>query len=302
MERQTETQDPPLGDIDTARLDQLIAMARDEDLGTSGDITSAIATLPPTAVATVRPRCCGTLCGGAIAERILQAFDGDLSFTALVPDGNLVDPDTPVARISGPTAGLLTAERTLLNFMQRLSGIATTTRQYVDAIAHTAARTYDTRKTAPGWRDLDKYAVRCGGGHNHRHGLHDAILIKDNHLVQTSTQTLSATLFHMLNAATELPHVPDFVEVEVDSLTQLDAVFDVVGIDVILLDNFSIEDLQEAVRRRDALNLKDRVALEASGGIDLHTVRAIAESGVDRIAIGALTHSAPALDLGLDIA
>jgi nicotinate-nucleotide pyrophosphorylase (carboxylating) len=195
---------------------------------------------------------------------------------------------------------VLTVERTLLNFLQRLCGVATRTRAFVDAVAGTGAQILDTRKTIPGWRVLDKYAVRCGGGRNHRIGLFDAILIKDNHLAAFAPNRVAAGVHELLNRAAALNPPPKFVEVEVDTLDQAEQLFDVVGIDIILCDNFSLADLRRAVELRDARNLRGKVRLEASGGVDLSSVRAIAETGVDCISVGGLTHSTPALDLALD--
>lgn len=159
-------------------------------------------------------------------------------------------------------------------------------------------RVLDTRKTLPGWRELDKYAVRCGGGENHRFGLYDAILIKDNHLAGVPVERLAGTLFEMLN---QRPESAEFVEVEVDSLDQLREVLKVVDVDIVLLDNFSLEQMREAVEIRDAAGLTNKLNLEASGGVSLETIGEIAATGVDRISVGALTHSAPSLDIGLDI-
>ena len=195
---------------------------------------------------------------------------------------------------------ILSAERVLLNFLQRLCGIATLTGSFVDAAAGTDAAIYDTRKTAPGWRVLEKYAVRCGGGRNHRRGLFDAVLIKDNHLAGVDPDRLAGTVFEMLNRLSTSDAKPAFVEVEADSPDQVEALLTVVGIDVVLLDNFSVENLREAVATRDRLGLGGKVALEASGGVTLETVTAVAETGVDRISIGALTHSPRAIDLSLE--
>ncbi|GAG51454.1 unnamed protein product, partial [marine sediment metagenome] len=169
------------------------------------------------------------------------------------------------------------------------------------AVAGTKAKIYDTRKTVPGWRQLDKYAVRCGGGSNHRMGLHDAILVKDNHLAKIETNELATAAFEMIDEAAKLTPPPEFVEFEVDTMEQLDELLQVSGIDVILLDNFAIERMRKAVARRDKAGLTSKVELEASGNIDLNNVGAVADTGVDRIAVGAITHSAPALDLGMEI-
>jgi nicotinate-nucleotide pyrophosphorylase (carboxylating) len=198
-----------------------------------------------------------------------------------------------LATARGPIPSLLTAERTALNFLQHLSGIATQTRRYVDAIAGLPARILDTRKTLPGWRLLEKYAVRCGGGHNHRTGLYDGILIKDNHLAAIG----KASVREAVRLARGGPFGQLPVEIEVDTLAQFDEAL-AVGPDIVLLDNMTAEQMREAVRRRNAAAPK--VLLEASGGVNLTTVRTIAETGVDRISVGALTHSAPALDIALD--
>ncbi len=190
---------------------------------------------------------------------------------------------------------ILAFERTALNFLQHLSGVATLTARFVDAVAGTKATILDTRKTLPGWRLLEKYAVRCGGGRNHRIGLYDAILIKDNHLAHFVHR--GDPIAAAVSAARSQASPGTTVEVEVDSLDQLDKALRCRP-DIILVDNFDLDRLREAVRRRDAV--PPRIPLEASGGINLETVRAIAETGVDRISVGALTHSAPALDIGLD--
>jgi nicotinate-nucleotide pyrophosphorylase (carboxylating) len=200
---------------------------------------------------------------------------------------------------------LLTAERTALNFLQHLSGVATQTRRFVDVVGPLPCRLLDTRKTLPGWRLLEKYAVRCGGGHNHRVGLFDGILIKDNHLASLGRGPAAVT--QAIQAAKELLEKQGLagaagtdrpeLEVEVDDLDQLDAAL-AAGPDVVLLDNMSLDDLREAVRRRNAV--APGVQLEASGGVNLATIRGIAGTGVDRVSVGALTHSAPALDIALD--
>ncbi|MFO0974023.1 MAG: carboxylating nicotinate-nucleotide diphosphorylase [Phycisphaerae bacterium] len=211
-----------------------------------------------------------------------------------------VSAGTVVAELAGPTGAMLAAERTLLNFVQRLSGIATLTARFVAAAAGTPAGIFDTRKTLPGWRDLDKYAVRIGGGCNHRHGLYDAVLLKDNHLAGVPAGRIGLVVFELLGGLATLPRRPDFVEVEIDAPESLPELLKVVGVDVILLDNFTRAQLADAVALRDRLGLKGRVALEASGGVTLAEVADVARTGIDRIAIGALTHSAPALDIGLD--
>lgn len=281
----------------------LATLARDEDLGpTQTDLTSQL--LPDTANAEyqILIKQNGVFAGQAIAQTILHVFDESLNihWHESTTDGLIINnPPHAVGTITGPRAEILTAERTLLNFLQRLSGIATATRQFVDTVAHTNAKIYDTRKTIPGWRHLEKYAVRCGGGHNHRFGLHDAVLIKDNHLAGIPTDRLAAHVFQMLNSVDNLPAKPTFIEVEVDILQQFEQLLDIVGINIILLDNFSIQDMTIAVQMRNDRNLQDKLELEASGGITLDTVRQIAETGIDRISTGSITHSAPVLDISL---
>ncbi len=291
-------------DIDAlrARTRQLAELARDEDLG-AGDITSALIGTNNPAEFTLVARTRGVLAGRMIANDIIAVYSDsiDLRWTDAGGDGALVDAHSGLlALLRGPCQAVLEAERVLLNFLQCLSGIATATRAYVDAVAGTGAEIYDTRKTTPAWRVLEKYAVRCGGGRNHRMGLHDAILIKDNHLAGISTERLAGRVFDMLNAAAALEPQPAFVEVEADTIDQVRELFKVTGINVILLDNFSTDCLRRAVAERDSLNLRGKVALEASGGITLDTVRSVAATGVDRISVGAITHSAPALDLALE--
>ncbi|UCG15276.1 MAG: carboxylating nicotinate-nucleotide diphosphorylase [Phycisphaerales bacterium] len=282
---------------------RLARMARDEDLGQRGDITSSL--IPGEDQATFRlvsneP---GVFAGRQIAAEVLSVFDGRirLKWMEAGRDGHRLDiPAVHLATLAGPERMVLSAERTLLNFLQRLSGIATTTRLYVDAVAGTGAKIFDTRKTTPGWRVLEKYAVRCGGGHNHRLGLDDAVLIKDNHLARVPIERLAETVFAMVTEARALDPKPAFVEVEVDRLEQVEPLLVVVGIDVILLDNFSRGDTRAAVALRDKRGLRGKVQLEVSGRVTLDTVRAIAETGVERISVGAITHSAPALDLSLE--
>jgi nicotinate-nucleotide pyrophosphorylase (carboxylating) len=239
----------------------------------------------------------------------LRRFDDRLRWRSAAWDGQAIAAGQALGRIDGPGRGLLAAERPLLNFLGRLSGIASLVRKYVDAVAGTAARIYDTRKTTPGWRSLEKYAVRQGGGWNHRAGLFEAVLIKDNHLAfgehlgQMGTVPLFSPAEAVVRARRFLadrlgPAGRDvIVEVEVDTLEQLDEVL-AARPDLILLDNMTPAQLREAVGRRDAAGTA--IELEASGGIDLATVRQIAETGVERISVGAVTHSAATLDFGLD--
>jgi nicotinate-nucleotide pyrophosphorylase (carboxylating) len=276
----------PLPDLLAA---QVVRAALAEDLGRAGDVT-AQATIPGDArlSAVFATRRAGVVAGLACARLAVRELDPSATFEVTAGDGNQVQPGTALARVEANARALLSAERTALNLLGRLSGIATLTRQYVDAVAGTRARIADTRKTTPGLRALEKYAVRCGGGVNHRFGLDDAILIKDNHVaacgsVGEAVRRAKAFAGHLMK-----------VEVEVDSLDQLDEAL-AEGPDVIMLDNFSLTDLAEAVRRAHG-----RAVLEASGGVNLQTVRAIAETGVDVISVGALTHSASVLDIGLD--
>ncbi|MCC7253416.1 carboxylating nicotinate-nucleotide diphosphorylase [Hyphomicrobium sp.] len=266
-----------------------VEQALAEDLGTRGDITTD-ATVPfdATAEATFGARLAGVIAGLAVAEAAFQAVDPRVGFEALVRDGDQVATAAAVARARGPARALLTGERVALNFLCHMSGIATLTRRYVDAVSGTRARIVDTRKTTPGLRAFEKYAVRAGGGANHRSGLHDAILIKDNHIVAAGgvAPAIAAARAHAGHMVK--------IEVEVGNLDELAAAL-AYPIDAVLLDNMDVTVLRQAVAM-----VAGRVLTEASGGVTLETVRAIAEAGVDLISVGALTHSAPILDLGLD--
>lgn len=294
-------------------LRRLVRLAVFEDLDRGQDWTT-VSLVPEeaTAAANIVAREPGIIAGLPTVAVILDEMDIQAQYHPLVQDGDAVAANTIIATLSGPARDLLTSERIILNTLCRLSGIATLTQQYVEAIAGTKAHIYDTRKTTPGWRRLEKYAVHCGGGHNHRTGLYDAILIKDNHLAfgreQDGTEAFSpaaavrkARAFLAQQVAAEVPRgAPDpqmLVEIEVDSLDQLREVLPEQP-DIILLDNMTPDLLRQAVQIRDAA--RSPAELEASGGVNLQTIRAIAESGIDRISIGALTHSAPALDLALD--
>ncbi len=272
-------------------VEPIIRMALAEDLGRAGDLTSQACIPEETQLSvTWTARQPGVLSGLACARLALHALAPEARFVVLVGDGDPIVPGQVLARAEAPARAVLSAERTGLNLASRLSGIATLTRAYVDAVEGTGARITDTRKTTPGLRSLEKYAVRCGGGVNHRFGLDDAILIKDNHVaacggVRPALERARAAAGHLVK-----------VELEVDSLDQLDEALPFAP-DVIMLDNFSLGDLREAVAMTAG-----RVTLEASGGVDLTTVRAIAETGVQVISVGALTHSAPSLDIGLDAA
>ena len=279
-------------------LRKLLGIAVWEDAETDGDLTSG-ALVPKRArgAANIVARENGVLAGSRAVPTILAAIDPTLSWIPRLEDGAPLQPGTAVGEIRGPARSLLTAERIALNLLGRLCGIASLTRRYVDAVAGTGARIYDTRKTTLGWRRLEKYAVRCGGGNNHRTGLFDAVLIKDNHLAFgkesddfTPAEAVRRTR-DFLNDSTRI------IEIEVDTLEQLRAVLPA-SPDIALLDNMNAATLRQAVEIRNMLN--PNVDLEASGGINLSTVRGVAETGVERISVGALTHSAIALDLGLD--
>ncbi len=262
------------------------------------DLTCA-ALVDPTECATINVvvRHDGVLAGGPVAELIFNRLDPSVKWQPLVTDGSFVTGQTVVARASGSLRSLLIGERTVLNFLMHLSGVATQTRKFVEVVTGSSAVILDTRKTLPGWRALEKYAVRCGGGTNHRMGLHDGVLIKDNHLAAWVRHGGTSTIADAVRQARSVSPSGIAIEVEVDMLDQLrDALAG--GPDIVLLDNMSSATLREAVRLRN--EIAPSVRLEASGGITLANIRAIAESGVDRISIGALTHSAPALDIAFD--
>jgi nicotinate-nucleotide pyrophosphorylase (carboxylating) len=304
--------------------DTLIELALAEDLGTgmpglslnvlagkidltfaddhpdAGDLTGSV-TIPKNArgAAQFVARSAGVIAGLPVLEMVARRFGVGNWYRSMVQDGDRVGPGTAVAYVAGEMRGLLMMERTALNFLQRLSGVATLTARFVSEVAGTRAVILDTRKTTPGWRALEKYAVRCGGGTNHRSGLYDAVLIKDNHLAWLAWLAEGGDPIGRAVAAARqgAPTGTKFIEVEVDTLDQLDRALEV-GPDIILVDNLGPDQLAEAVRRRD--QRAPGVLLEASGGVTLATVGAMARSGVDRISVGALTHSAPALDIGLD--
>ncbi len=281
---------------------KLAEMARHEDLG-RGDISSRLVADQGEGLFRVIAKQEGVFCGREIGQVVLDAYATGLQIDWL-DDGidGLPMIKTPVelAEIEGNVSDILSAERVLLNFLQRLSGIATLTSTYVDAVDGTNAVILDTRKTTPGWRILEKYAVRCGGAQNHRMGLHDAILLKDNHLAHLEVTELQAGLAQMLDKASELDPPPTFVEVEADTIEQVEQILKVPGVDIVMLDNFTLEDTRMAIDMRSKLGLAERVKYEASGGVTLDTVREIAKTGVDYISVGALTHSAVAVDLSLE--
>ncbi|MBS0234127.1 MAG: carboxylating nicotinate-nucleotide diphosphorylase [Proteobacteria bacterium] len=266
-----------------------VRSALDEDLGLSGDITTnATVEADARADALLVARKAGVVSGLALAEAAFRELDPACRFEIDIDDGNAVTADDAIARISGNARAILSAERVALNFMGRMCGIATLTRRYVEAVAGTRAKIVDTRKTTPGLRVFEKYAVRCGGADNHRFGLFDAILVKDNHIVA------AGSVAEAIKAARASAGHMTKIEVEVDTLDQLDIALRE-KIDCVLLDNMSPADLRTAVKAVDG-----RCLTEASGGVNLDTVREIALTGVDLISVGALTHSAPVLDLGLD--
>ena len=272
-------------------IEPVVRMALAEDLGRTGDVT-AQACIPEDArfKAVFTARQAGVMAGGAVVRLTIHALDASATVTSRVADGEAFEAGTVLIEAEANARALLSAERTALNLLARMCGIATLTRTYVEAVAGTAARIADTRKTMPGLRALDKHAVACGGGLNHRFGLDDAILIKDNHVAVCGSAGEAVR-----RARAFAPHLMK-VEVEVDTLEQLDEVL-AEAPDVIMLDNFSLDDLKEAVRRARAAG---SVVLEASGGVNLSTVADIAATGVDVISVGALTHSVSQLDIGLD--
>jgi nicotinate-nucleotide pyrophosphorylase (carboxylating) len=269
---------------------ELVERALEEDLGDEGDVTT-LATVEKDAlgVAELVSRQAGVLSGLPVASAVFEAVgDWRIQIDQRTTDGARVAPGDVIATVRGPMRDLLTAERTALNFLGQLSGVATLTRRWVDAVEGTGARIRDSRKTIPGLRALQKYAVRCGGGVNHRMSLSDAALVKDNHVVAAGGVVAA---FDLVRAA--YPGLP--LEIEVDTLEQARAVIDA-GADLVLLDNMNLEDMRAAVEYAGG-----RAELEASGGLRLEFARAVAETGVDYLAVGALTHSAPVLDIGLDI-
>ena len=288
-------------------LKDLILLAKREDLG-GGDITSEL--LVPEekiGVGTLLQKEIGIVCGLPIVEMICRAYDERLrvelipGFHLEIIEGRFSDQrTTPLLRLRGPMRSLLSAERVILNFLQHLSGIATLTQRFVRRVEGTGAKIYDTRKTLPGMRALAKYAVRCGGGHNHRIGLFDAVLIKDNHLASLPLKELGPFLASVVSRS-RAADSSRMIEVEVDNLEQFREVLKVDGIDVVLLDNMDCPRMLSAVEIRNAAGKKGKLALEASGGVTLETVRSIALTGVERIAVGAMTHSAAALDIGPEI-
>ena len=273
--------------------EELIKMALEEDIG-EGDVTSRYF-IPEDRFsrAFVKVRKDGIVSGMEIAKQVFLQVDPNLNVNIMVEDGSRVGSGAMLMAVEGKARSILTAERTALNFLQRLSGVATMTSRYVALVKHTRAKILDTRKTTPGYRLLEKKAVLDGGGTNHRMGLYDRAMVKDNHLAAEGG--IEALQEAIRKLKSENPNVE--VELEADNLEQVSAFCEMDGVDYILLDNMSNEQLAEAVVIRGE---RHRIRLEASGGVSLETVVAIAETGVDFISVGALTHSAPALDIGLD--
>lgn len=274
-------------------MDALIKLALEEDFG-DGDVTSNyFVPAELQARALMRPRTQGVLSGVKVAEAVFRAVDPTLRIEVYLHDGEEVSPDAVVMSIEGSARSILGAERTALNFIQRLSGVATMTHKYVKAISHTSCKLLDTRKTTPGYRLLEKAAVVHGGGNNHRLGLYDRAMVKDNHLMTDGNTDHLQACINRLKA--DKPGVE--VELEADNLNQVEAFLKLTGVDYILLDNMSCDDMRKAVEMRGNAH---KPYFEASGGLTLATAPAAAETGVDFMSFGCLTHSVPSMDLGLD--
>ena len=270
-------------------LDPLIDLAFEEDIGI-GDVTTE-ATVPPTqeGIGTLLAKSDGIVAGLPVAERVFAKLDETLEFRALVSDGDAVKAGTPIAEVQGSAKAILIGERTALNFLQRLSGIATLTARFVEAVSDYDTKIVDTRKTAAGWRAVQKYAVRVGGGSNHRFGLYDGVLIKDNHIVA------AGGVHNAVRRAREVvPHTAK-IEIEIETVDQVDEAL-AAGADILLLDNMPLGIMQGVVQE-----VGDRVITEASGGITLDRVQAVAATGVNLISVGALTHSAMPMDISLTL-
>lgn len=286
--------------LNIEKVRPLVKLAIEEDLGAE-DITSKLLFKKNTvAHSHIISREEIVVCGIEIVSEALKMYDERLKLKVHIEDGQVAHVSNRIGTIDGPLRAMLSAERVILNFLQRLSGIATTTAKYVRAVKGTKAKIYDTRKTTPGWRVLEKYAVRCGGGYNHRMGLYDGVLIKDNHIAQLG-RNFEDKLRKIIEEARTIKEAK-FVAVEVDHVDdQLDRVLRIPGIDMVLLDNMGQWQLLHAVEMRNKMCGKNKKPLlEASGNVSLHNVSAIAQCGIDRIAIGAITHSAVAVDIGLD--
>lgn len=279
---------PPLPDL---VLDPIVRLALTEDLGRAGDLTTDATIVAGTEMrAEIRARKTGVLAGMDAASYALKLVDPSVKLDISINDGGALSPGTVIAAMSGPARSILTAERTMLNFLGRLSGIATLTHTFVERVTHTDATIVCTRKTTPGHRAVEKRAVRCGGGTSHRYGLDDAILIKDNHIAACGSITEALKRAHAYAGHLRM------IEIEVDTLAQLEEALKGAP-HAVLLDNMDTATLKQAVSMVDGA-----CKAEASGGVTLDTVSAIAETGVDYISVGALTHSASNLDVGLDVA
>ena len=283
-----------LGRLPEILVVELVRTALLEDVG-SGDVTS-LATIPEEALsrAWMVARESMVVSGLALAEEAFRQCDSSVSVQLKCRDGQRLERGEVLLEVEGSTRAVLAGERVALNFLQRLSGVATMTARYVQALEGTSTQLLDTRKTTPGWRVLEKYAVRCGGGRNHRHGLYDMVLVKDNHLAALSGERPNAVTAAVRRARAAYPHLR--VEIEADTLEQARQAVEA-GADVVLLDNMTLEQLRSAV-----VEFKGRTQLEASGGVTLDSLHAIGETGVDFVSVGAITHSARAVDIGLDFA
>lgn len=281
-----------LTQLDPQQVQQAVRAALAEDVGTGDATTLALVPAELQSKAVMAARESLTVCGLAFAVEAYRQLDPTVRVTLRAKDGDTLDKGGILLQVEGPSRALLTAERVSLNFLQRLSGVATIARRFVNEVAGTKAKILDTRKTLPGWRMFEKYAVACGGATNHRIGLYDMILIKDNHLVALRDAQPNAVAAAVARARAAYPQLK--VEVEADNLTQVAQAVEA-GADIILLDNMTNEMMREAVQ-----SVRGRALLEASGGVNLKTVRGKAETGVDFISVGALTHSAPSVDIGLD--
>lgn len=269
-----------------------VQAALSEDIGTGDVTTQALISEKAVAKAVIVGREPFIVAGLALAEAVFRELCAEIEISRVSEDGQSLKPGMPLLKVQGPARAILTGERVALNFLQRLSGVATLTGQFVEAIRGTRSQIVDTRKTTPGWRRLEKYAVVCGGGGNHRFGLFDMVLIKDNHLAVLAAERPDAISVALRRARTAYPKMK--IEIEADTLDQVEQAIDA-GADLVLLDNMNPVQLRLAVQK-----CKDRAKTEASGGVNLATVRTIAEAGVDFISVGALTHSARAVDIGLD--
>ncbi|MBI3032154.1 carboxylating nicotinate-nucleotide diphosphorylase [Candidatus Woesearchaeota archaeon] len=286
-------------------LDTLLKLALDEDIGNGDITTNLIATPDKQAEAVVGAKAPGILCGIEVVKRLVALYNPDINFQPLKQDGDMIHQGDKILKLQGNVNALLTIERTLLNFLQRLSGVATTAHIFVEQIAHTSAVLLDTRKTIPGYRILEKYAVKVGGGSNHRFGLYDMVLVKDNHISLAGSLTNAVEKVQIIRE--QDPHMT--IEVEIESLEQLDELLllikvkDVI-IDMIMFDNMSANDIKDGVALVKHFNIKHHknIKIEASGGINLDTIRSIAETGVDFISVGAaLTMNALSLDMDIAI-